>query len=53
MRSGLRMIIFAVVSVVIVVGVIVEPPGVVGGVGYAIVLVTMILLLLRERSKLS
>jgi hypothetical protein len=47
------MIIFGVVSVVIVIGVIVEPPGVVGGVGLAVVLITMILLILRERRRLS
>jgi hypothetical protein len=53
MRSGLRVIVFGVVSVVIVVGVIVEPPGVVEGLGLAVVLVTMILLMLRERRKPS
>jgi hypothetical protein len=53
MRSRLRMIVFGVVSVVIVVGVIVEPPGVVETVGFAVVLVTMIFLLLRERRNLS
>jgi hypothetical protein len=47
------MIVFGVVSIVIVVGVIVEPPGVVEGVGFGVVLVTMILLLIRERRKLS
>ena len=53
MRSGLRVIVFDAVCVVIVIGVIVEPPGLVEGVGLAVVLVTMILLILRERRKLS
>jgi hypothetical protein len=47
------MIVFSVVSVVIVVGVIVEPPGVLEGVGLAVVLVTMISFLIRERRRLS
>jgi hypothetical protein len=51
MRSRLRIIVFAVVSVVIVVGAILEPPGVVGGVGLGVVLAIMLLLILRERRR--
>lgn len=47
------MTVFSVVSVVIVLAVIFEPPGVPEGVGLAVVLVTMILLILRERRKPS
>jgi Flp pilus assembly protein TadB len=49
MRSQLRMIVFGVVIAVIVVGWIVESPGTVEGVGLAVVLLTMLLLILRER----
>jgi hypothetical protein len=45
------MTVFSAVSVVIVLAVILEPPGVIEGVGFAVVLVTMILLILRERRK--
>jgi len=45
--------VFSVVSVVIVLAAILETPGVTEGVGYAIVLVTMILLILRERRRPS
>lgn len=51
MRSQLRVIVFSLVSVVIVVSVIVEPPGLIAGVGLAVVLITMMLLILRERTK--
>jgi hypothetical protein len=51
MRSQLRMIVFGVVIAVIVLGFIVESPGTVEGVGFAVVLVTMVLLILRERRK--
>jgi hypothetical protein len=51
MRSQLRIIVFGVVAVVIVVGVIVESPGSVEAVGLAVVLVTMLLLILRERRR--
>ena len=43
------MIVFGVVIVVIVVAVIVERPGMVEALGLAVVFVTMILLILRER----
>jgi hypothetical protein len=45
------MIVFGVVAVVIVVSVIVESPGTVEVVGLAVVFVTMIGLILRERRK--
>jgi hypothetical protein len=45
------MIVFGAVFVLIGVTLIVEPPGAVAGGGYAFVLVTMILLILRERRK--
>jgi Flp pilus assembly protein TadB len=51
MRSQLRMVVLGVVSVVIVVAWIVEPPGTVEGVGLAVVLVTMLWLIARERKK--
>jgi hypothetical protein len=52
MRSQLRTIVFSVVLVVIVLAVIIEPlGGTVESVGLAIVLVTMIALILRERRK--
>jgi hypothetical protein len=51
-RSQLRTIVFSVVIVVIVLGVIIEPlGGTVETVGLAVVLVTMLLLILRERRK--
>jgi hypothetical protein len=43
------MIMFGVVIVVIVLGFIVEAPGTLEAVGLAVVLVTMILFILRER----
>jgi hypothetical protein len=43
------MIVFGVVAVVIVVAVIVERPGTVEALGLAVVFVTMIALILRER----
>jgi hypothetical protein len=52
-RSRLRVIIFSVVSVVIVVGAIAEPPGVIEGVGLAVVLVIMISFIIRERRRPS
>ena len=45
------MIVFGVVAAVIVVAVIVESPGTVEAVGLAVVLVTMLVLILRERRK--
>ena len=45
------MIVFYLVTVVIVVALIFEPPGTVEGVGLAVVLVTMLVLILRERRK--
>jgi hypothetical protein len=51
-RSQLRTIIFSVVAVVIVLAVIIEPlGGTVESVGLAVVFVTMIVLILRERRK--
>ncbi len=52
MRNQLRMVVLGAVSVVIVVAWIVEPPGTVEGVGLAVVLVTMLWLIARERKKL-
>ena len=45
------MIVFGLVAVVIVVSVIVESPGTVEAVGLAVVFVTMIVLILRERRR--
>jgi len=45
------MMVFGVVAVVIVVAVIVESPRTVEAVGLAVVLVTMIVLILRERRR--
>jgi hypothetical protein len=50
-RQQLRMGIFAVVVVVIGIALLVEPPGVVGGLGYAVVLVAIIASILRERRR--
>jgi hypothetical protein len=49
MRSQLRMVVFGVVIAVIVVGFTFESPGTLEGVGLAVVLLTMIGLILRER----
>jgi hypothetical protein len=43
------MVVFCVVTVVIVVALIFEPPGTVESVGLAVVLLTMLLLIVRER----
>jgi hypothetical protein len=48
-RHQLRMIVLAVVAVVILAALILEPPGTVEGVGYAVALLAMILVILRER----
>jgi hypothetical protein len=45
------MIVFAAVAVVIVAALIIEQPGTVEAVGLAVVFVTMIVLILRERRK--
>ncbi|HEY4427778.1 MAG TPA: hypothetical protein VGN08_06200 [Solirubrobacteraceae bacterium] len=50
-RSRTRMTVFGVVIVIIAVASILEPPGVVEGVGYAVVVVVMVSLLLRERRR--
>ena len=51
-RSQLRTIVFSVVAVLIVLAVITEPlGGTVESVGLAVVFVTMIVLILRERRK--
>jgi hypothetical protein len=52
MRIQLRTIVFSVVAVLIVLAVIVEPlGGTAESVGLAVVFVTMIVLILRERRK--
>jgi hypothetical protein len=53
MRGQLRMIIAALVIVVIVVASILEPPGLGQGIGYAAVVLVMILVILRERGLIN
>jgi len=48
-RSELRTFIFGVVIVLILAVLIFEPPGTLAAVGYAVVLVTMVLSIVRER----
>lgn len=52
MRGQLRMILAGVVFIVIGVALIVEPPGTVGGIGFAIVLVAMLVVVVQEWRKL-
>lgn len=49
MRGELRTLVYGLAIVLIVVALFVEPPGTAGTVGYAIVLATMVLLIVRER----
>jgi len=49
MRSQVRLIVFGAVIAVIVVSWIVESPGAVEGVGLAVVLIAMVLLIAHER----
>jgi hypothetical protein len=51
MRAQLRLIVFSVVAIVVVVTLIAEPPGTVEAVGLAVVLVTMLFLIVRERTR--
>jgi hypothetical protein len=51
MRGQLRLIVFSVVAVVVVVTLIAESPGTVEAVGLVVVLVTMLLLIARERTR--
>ena len=50
-RSQLRMIVFGVVFIVVAVALIVEPPGQLGDLVLAAVLVIMLQVILRERRK--
>jgi hypothetical protein len=52
MRGQLRMTLAGIVFVVIGVALIVEPPGTAGGIGLAIVLVAMLVVVLQEWSRL-
>jgi hypothetical protein len=52
MRDQLRILICGIVIVVIAAASIIEPPGVVEGVGYAIVTVAMLITIQRERRRL-
>jgi hypothetical protein len=51
MRGQLRLIVFSAVAIVIVVTLFAEPPGTVETVGLVVVLATMLLLIVRERTR--
>ncbi len=52
MRDQLRMIVCGVVLVVIAIASIIEPPGVIEGIGYALVIAAMLIVIQRARKRL-
>jgi EamA domain-containing membrane protein RarD len=52
MRDQLRMIVCGVVILIIAVASIAEPPGTVQSIGYAVVIVAMMIVIQRERKRL-
>ena len=51
MRGQLRIIVAALVIAVIAIAAVIEPPGLAGAVGYALVVAAMVLVLVRERAR--